>query len=109
MACGPDSPFGTLDPPPDSIEFPTGNSAYCSNFRIGDDPAGTQKRASFPLKECIALLSPIEKLLKGRFQEERQARGQIAAAVSSFQIEVTFLLWNLFVRCSRLDPLSRRK
>jgi hypothetical protein len=32
----------------------------CGSVRIGDDPTGTQKGASFPLDECIGLKSTIE-------------------------------------------------
>jgi hypothetical protein len=35
------------------------SAGWCltSNFRLGDDPPGTHKRASFPLDECIGLKS----------------------------------------------------
>jgi hypothetical protein len=33
---------------------------------------------------------------------------RVRSAVRNFRIEVAFLLWSLFARCSILNPLSRR-
>jgi hypothetical protein len=35
----------------------------CGSVRVGDDPLGTQKGASFPLDERIGLFSPTESSL----------------------------------------------
>ena len=82
MACGPDSQY-TGNPPADSIEFPTGNFAYCSNFRIGDNPTGTRKGASFPLGACIGLLSPTEhRTDRGRTAQVRYWMGLSSACLA---------------------------